>query len=77
MKPLKQSVLQAIEAWQQNPDRPRGMCVLTPTCSVYGHRAITRYGLFLGGLMTAWRVLRCNRCLTPGLPNDRSRHCSP
>ncbi len=63
MKHLKHGILKAIEAWQNNPHRPRGMCLHSPTCSVYGHQAITRYGLFRGGLMTAWRVLRCNRCL--------------
>jgi putative component of membrane protein insertase Oxa1/YidC/SpoIIIJ protein YidD len=63
MRSLRQGVLQAIEAWQRNPDRPRGRCLHTPTCSVYGHAAITRYGLVRGGFMAAWRVFRCNRCL--------------
>jgi uncharacterized protein len=63
MRSPRQGVLQAIEAWQRNPDRPRGLCLHTPTCSVYGHAAITRYGLVRGGFMAAWRVFRCNRCL--------------
>jgi len=68
MRSVKQGVLWIIEAWQENPDRPRGMCLHTPTCSVYGHQAISRYGVFRGGIMTAWRVFRCNRCLTPHPP---------
>ena len=61
---MKTAVLRIIEAWQANPNRPRGMCLHTPTCSVYGHRAISEHGLLRGGVMTAWRVFTCNRCLT-------------
>lgn len=60
---MKAQVLRAIEAWQVNPDRVRGLCRQTPTCSVYGHRAISRYGVPRGGIMTAGRILRCNGCL--------------
>lgn len=56
-------MLRAIEAWQVNPNRPRGWCVRTPTCSVYGHRAISQHGLVRGGFMTAWRVVTCSGCL--------------
>ncbi|MGH3187300.1 MAG: membrane protein insertion efficiency factor YidD [Streptosporangiaceae bacterium] len=59
---MKTTVLRMIEAWQRNPDRPRGLCLQRPTCSVYGHRAITRYGVLRGGAMTAWRAARCNGC---------------
>ena len=61
---MKKAVLRIIEAWQANPNRPRGMCLHTPTCSVYGHQAISERGLLRGGAMTAWRVFTCNRCLT-------------
>jgi uncharacterized protein len=59
---MKSTMLRMIEAWQRNPDRPRGMCLHRPTCSVYGHRAISRHGVLRGGVMTAWRIARCNRC---------------
>jgi putative component of membrane protein insertase Oxa1/YidC/SpoIIIJ protein YidD len=61
---MKASVLRMIEAWQANPDRRRGLCLHTPTCSVYGHRAISRYGVLRGGVMTTWRIFRCNGCIT-------------
>lgn len=35
-------------------------CRYTPTCSRYALTAIERYGALKGGLMAAWRVLRCN-----------------
>ena len=60
---MRALLLRMIEAWQANPDRPRGLCVRTPTCSVYGHQAIGRYGAVRGGAMTAWRVFTCNGCL--------------
>ncbi|MBQ9155949.1 MAG: membrane protein insertion efficiency factor YidD [Eubacterium sp.] len=35
-------------------------CKYTPTCSQYAIEAIDKYGAFKGGLMAAWRFLRCN-----------------
>ena len=35
-------------------------CKFTPTCSEYGIEAIEKYGAFKGGLLTLWRILRCN-----------------
>jgi len=39
---------------------PHGFCRFTPTCSEYGAEAISKYGIIKGGLMTSWRILRCN-----------------
>ena len=35
-------------------------CRFTPSCSKYALLAIEEYGLLKGGLLGAWRVLRCN-----------------
>ena len=35
-------------------------CKYIPTCSEYGLEAIEKYGAFKGGLLTVWRILRCN-----------------
>ncbi len=35
-------------------------CRFTPTCSQYAILAFKKYGFFLGGLKTLWRILRCN-----------------
>lgn len=35
-------------------------CPYTPTCSQYGLEAIEKYGAFKGGMLAAWRILRCN-----------------
>ena len=35
-------------------------CPYTPTCSQYGLEAIEKYGVFKGGLLALWRILRCN-----------------
>lgn len=35
-------------------------CKYYPTCSQYGLEAIERFGAFKGGLLTVWRILRCN-----------------
>ncbi len=34
-------------------------CRFTPTCSAYALEAYTRRGFFVGSLLTAWRILRC------------------
>jgi len=39
---------------------PPNTCRFYPTCSHYGFEAIRKYGAIRGGLMAAWRVLRCN-----------------
>ncbi len=35
-------------------------CKYTPTCSEYTKEAIQMYGPLKGGLMGAWRIMRCN-----------------
>jgi putative membrane protein insertion efficiency factor len=39
---------------------PPNTCRFYPSCSHYGFEAIRKYGALRGGLMAAWRVLRCN-----------------
>ncbi|HSX39849.1 MAG TPA: membrane protein insertion efficiency factor YidD [Candidatus Saccharimonadales bacterium] len=36
------------------------VCRFEPSCSKYTYQAIEKYGIFKGGLMGTWRVLRCN-----------------
>ncbi len=35
-------------------------CRFQPTCSQYAIEAIQKYGVFKGGAMAIWRILRCN-----------------
>lgn len=35
-------------------------CRFTPSCSKYTVEAIQKHGAVKGGLMGAWRILRCN-----------------
>jgi putative membrane protein insertion efficiency factor len=58
---MKRPVLWLIRIYQQHisPGRPPA-CRFQPTCSHYAYEAIDTRGLLLGGLMAAWRVLRCN-----------------
>jgi putative membrane protein insertion efficiency factor len=66
---LKKAVLAAIRWYQAtfSPDHgpqkhryPYGYCRFTPTCSEYGYAAIEKYGVLKGGVMTLWRIMRCN-----------------
>ena len=35
-------------------------CRYVPTCSQYAIEAVEKNGVFKGGLMAVWRILRCN-----------------
>ncbi len=35
-------------------------CRFQPTCSHYAEEAVKQHGVFWGGIMSAWRILRCN-----------------
>lgn len=35
-------------------------CKYYPTCSHYAEQAVREYGVVRGGVLSAWRLLRCN-----------------
>lgn len=35
-------------------------CRFYPTCSEYSVQAFEKYGVIKGGVMSLWRILRCN-----------------
>ena len=35
-------------------------CPYFPSCSQYGLEAVQKYGAIKGGLISIWRILRCN-----------------
>jgi putative membrane protein insertion efficiency factor len=39
---------------------PTGTCKYHPTCSQYAIDAFRAHGLFKGGVLASWRLLRCN-----------------
>ena len=41
-------------------------CRYVPTCSEYAMEAIDRFGVFRGGIMTLWRLLRCHPLVKGG-----------
>ena len=52
-------------------------CIYIPTCSEYALEAIEKYGAFKGGLLTVWRILRCNPFAKGGYDrnfNDTGQH---
>lgn len=57
----KAAVLWLIIAYQRevSPRRP-ACCRYLPTCSQYALEAVERHGLFQGGLLALWRLLRCH-----------------
>ncbi|GAA2299928.1 hypothetical protein GCM10009853_065300 [Glycomyces scopariae] len=55
-------------AWYRRFLSPRVQvqCRFVPSCSGYGYRAVSRYGLWAGGRLAAARVLRCRPGVTRG-----------
>ena len=58
---MKRLLLAPITAYQRwiSPSLPR-RCRYEPTCSAYAAQAVRRFGVLRGGLLAAWRLLRCN-----------------
>lgn len=65
----RQIILKMIRVYQRtiSPDHgllksffPNGYCRFNPTCSNYGYDAIEKHGVIKGGVMTIWRIIRCN-----------------
>ncbi len=52
-------LLASIRLYQKSLSRP-GVCRFYPSCSHYGYQAIYKYGALKGGVLAAWRILRCN-----------------
>src|SRR5947199_4453443 len=60
--------------WAISPMFPPA-CRYVPTCSEYAMEAVERYGAVRGGLMAAWRLLRCHPFAKGGLdPVVKSPH---
>ena len=43
-----------------SPLLPANTCKYHPSCSQYAIDAIRKYGLVVGSVKAAWRLLRCN-----------------
>ena len=58
---MKKAAIKIIKFYQRriSPLFPP-QCKYYPTCSQYAVTAIERFGLFKGGLLAVWRILRCN-----------------
>lgn len=65
MKSLALAMLRLYKRWI-SPSLPPS-CRYVPTCSEYALEAVDRYGALRGGLMSAWRLLRCHPFAKGGL----------
>lgn len=59
---MKTILIKIIQFYQKylSPLKGKATCIYTPTCSQYAIEALEKYGLIKGGLLAAWRILRCN-----------------
>ena len=51
-------------------------CRFTPTCSAYAYKAINEWGVIVGILLGAYRLLRCNplcRCGEDNIPHRKRK----
>jgi len=58
MKSVALAILRLYKRWISPSLLPS--CRYVPTCSEYAMEAVDRYGALRGGLMAAWRLLRCH-----------------
>ena len=59
---MKKILLGIIRFYQKYLSGAKGYssCKYYPICSRYAIEAIEKYGAFKGGILAAWRILRCN-----------------
>ena len=58
---MKKLVIAMIRFYQKYISPYKGTkCPYVSSCSQYGLEAIEKYGVIKGGLLAAWRILRCN-----------------
>lgn len=58
---IRAGVIRLIRLYQRRISPHLGHhCRFLPTCSQYAVEAIETHGLVKGGLLAAWRILRCN-----------------
>lgn len=59
---MKRVFIRLIRFYQKylSPLKRHGTCKYFPTCSQYAIEALEKYGVFKGGLLAVWRILRCN-----------------
>ena len=65
MNSLALAMLRLYKRWISPAFPPS--CRYVPTCSEYAMEAVERYGALRGGMMAAWRLLRCHPLATGGL----------
>ena len=60
-KSLKDTMIEWIKWYKRtlSPLMPPN-CRFLPTCSSYGIESIEKFGPWKGGILTAWRIMRCN-----------------
>lgn len=58
---MKKFMIRCIRFYQKYlSPRKNVRCPYIPSCSQYAVEAIEKYGALKGGLLAAWRILRCN-----------------
>ncbi len=58
---MKKALILLIRFYQKRiSPLKRSCCRFYPTCSQYAIEAIEKKGVIRGGLMSVWRILRCN-----------------
>jgi putative membrane protein insertion efficiency factor len=65
MKSLIHKLLRAYQRWVSPGFLPA--CRYVPTCSEYALEAVERHGVWRGGRLAAWRLLRCHPFAHGGL----------
>lgn len=60
-RPVSWGLVKLIQGYQHTLSRlwPNA-CRYHPSCSQYMIHAVTKRGLVIGGILGAWRILRCN-----------------
>ncbi len=74
MKAVVLSILRMYKRWV-SPALPPA-CRYVPSCSEYAEQAVEMHGIARGGLLAAWRWLRCHPFAKGGVDTVPCEHAS-
>jgi putative membrane protein insertion efficiency factor len=74
MKALRTAILAPLHLYRRviSPLLP-ARCRYYPSCSSYAVEAVREYGIVRGGILAAWRVMRCNPLSEGGFDHVRDQ----
>lgn len=57
---MNKTIIKLIDLYKRQTADKNPTCRYHPTCSTYARQSFEKHNFFYAGLLTVWRILRCN-----------------